>query len=65
MIFKGKITSVYYHPYMPARVTLSGHLNNTGCIISIRVKKEEAVKLVNLAGLDRDEIQVQIGNGNI
>lgn len=59
-MFVGKIKGIFYHDYKPARIILSGHINNVGCVISFRVDKKEAEKLVNMVGLDRDEIAIQI-----
>lgn len=64
MQFSGRITGVQlFESLIPSAVTLTGHLEDVGCTITIQVNRDKAKAIAGAYGIDDEQIPIQIGNG--
>ncbi len=64
MQFSGKITGIHLtETSIPSTVTLTGHLEDVGCTITIQVNREKAKAIAGAYGIDDEPMPIQLGNG--
>jgi|GEM_PF-4992867 len=64
MLFSGRITGVQlFESSIPSTVTLTGHLEDVACTITIQVNRDKAKAIAGAYGIDDEPMPIQLGNG--